>query len=56
MFATPWTIQSSEFSRPKYWSGSPFLFSEDLPNPGMEPRSLTLHVDSLPAETQGKPM
>ena len=26
--ATPWTIQSMEFSRPEYWSGSPF------PSPG----------------------
>ena len=21
LFATPWTIQSMEFSRPEYWSG-----------------------------------
>ena len=28
---------------------------EDLPNPGMEPRSPALQVDSLPAEPQGKP-
>ena len=27
----------------------------DLPNPGIEPRSLTLQADSLPAEPQGKP-
>ena len=27
----------------------------DLPNPGVEPRSPTLQVDSLPAEPQGKP-
>ena len=26
----------------------------DLPNPGIEPRSPALHVDSLPAEPQGK--
>ena len=26
----------------------------DLPNPGIKPRSPTLQVDSLPAETQGK--
>ena len=25
----------------------------DLPNPGMEPSSLTLQTDSLPAESQG---
>ena len=32
-----------------------FLFSEDLPNPGIEPRSPALQVDSLPAELPGKP-
>ena len=26
LFATPWTIQSVEFSRPEYWSGQPFCF------------------------------
>ena len=26
---------------------------EDVPNPGIEPRSSTLHMDSLPAEPQG---
>ena len=31
------------------------LFSGDLPNPGIEPRSPPLQVDSLPAEPQGKP-
>ena len=29
LFATPWSIQSMEFSRPEYWSGEP--------NPGTEP-------------------
>ena len=32
-----------------------FPFSGDLPNPGIEPGSPTLQVDSLPAEPQGKP-
>ena len=54
-FATPWTIQSMEFSRPEYWSGWPFPSPEDLPNPGTEPRSPTLLEDSLPAEPPGKP-
>jgi len=31
-----------------------FPFSRNLPNPGIKPRSLTLQVDSLPAEPQGK--
>ena len=55
IFATPWTIQSMEFSRPEYWSGSSCLSSGDLPNPGIKHRSPTLQVDSLPAEPQGKP-
>ena len=32
-----------------------FPFSRGLPNPGIEPRSPALQVDSLPAEPQGKP-
>ena len=54
-FATPWTIQSMEFSRPEYWSGRPFLSPGALPNPGIKPRSPALQADSLPAEPQGKP-
>ena len=48
-------IQSMEFSRPEYWSGEPFPSPRDLPNPGIEPRSPSLQVDSLPAEPQGGP-
>ena len=44
-----------EFSRPEYWHGSPFSSPGDLPNRGIEPRSPTVQVDSLPAEPQGKP-
>ena len=55
LFATPWTIESMEFSRPEYWSGLPFPSPGDLPNPGTEPRSPTWQVDSLPAEPQEKP-
>ena len=44
-----------EFSRPEYWGGLPFPFPGDLPNPGIEPRSPALQVDSLPTEPQGKP-
>ena len=53
-FVTPWTKQSMEFSRPKYWSGKPFPSPGDLPNPGIEPRSPTFQVDSLPAQPPGK--
>ena len=52
---TPWTIQSTEFSRPDYWSGQPFPSPGDLPNPGIKPRSLALQADSLPTEPQGTP-
>ena len=38
------------------WSGLPVHFLEDLPNPGIKPRSLELQVDSLPSEPQGKPI
>ena len=55
LFATPWTIQSMEFSRPEYWSGYPFPSPGDLPDPMIEPRSPALQADSLPAEPQWKP-
>ena len=44
-----------ELSRQEYWSGEPFPSPGDPPNPGTEPKSPTLQVDSLPAEPQGKP-
>ena len=55
LFATPWTVAlqpplSIEFSRQEYWSGLPFLSQEDLPDPGIKPRSPTLQADSLPSE------
>ena len=55
LFATPWTIQFMDFSRPEYWSEQPFPSPGDLPNPGIEPRSPTLQAGSLPAEPQEKP-
>ena len=54
LFATLWTIQSMEFSRPGYWSGEPCPSPGDLPNPGIEPRSPASQADSLPAEPPGK--
>ena len=42
-------------SRPQYWSRSPCLPPGDLPNSGIEPRSPTLHVDSLLSELPEKP-
>ena len=47
---SPWGL-----SRQFYWSGLPCRPPGDLPNPGTEPRSPALQVDSLPAEAQGSP-
>ena len=46
LFAIPWTVAhqaplSVGFSRQEHWSGLPFPPPGDLPNPGMEPRSLS---------------
>ena len=46
---------SMDVSRPEHWSGEPIPSPGDLPNPGIEPRSPPLHVDSLPAKLLGKP-
>ena len=46
LFVTPWTVAnqaplSMGFPRQEYWSGSPFPTSRDLPDPEMEPTSLS---------------
>ena len=43
--ATPWTVAqqaplSMGFPRQDYWSGLPSLSQGDLPDPGIEPKSL----------------
>ena len=43
------------FSRQEYQSGLPCPPPEDLPNPGIEPRSPALQV-TLPSEPPGRPM
>ena len=43
------------FSRPEYWSELLFPSPGDLPNPGIQPRSPSLQVDSLPAGYKGSP-
>ena len=48
-------VKVTVMSRPESWSGQSFP-SGDLPNPGIEPSSPALQVDSLPAEPQGKPL
>ena len=61
LFATPRTVAcqaplSMGLSRQDYWSGLPFPFPEDLPDPGIEPGSCALQVDSLPSQLSGKPL
>ena len=41
-------------SRQEYWSGLPPPSPEDLPDPGIKPRSPELQVDSLLSESGGK--
>ena len=60
LFAIPWTVVnqaslSMGFSRQENWSGLPFPFSGDLPDPGIKPRSPALQADTLPSEPPGKP-
>ena len=45
LFVTPWTaacqaLLSVECSRQEYWSGLPYPTPGNLPNPGIQPRSL----------------
>ena len=59
--ATPWTLAyqappSMEFSRQEYWTGLPFTYLGNLPDPGIEPRSSALQADALPSEPLGKPV
>ena len=46
---------SMGFPRQEYWNGLPFPSPEYLPDPGIEPSSLSLQADSLPSELPGKP-
>ena len=39
----------------EYWSGLLFTFLGDLPDPGIEPRSLALQADSSSSEPPEKP-
>ena len=58
--AIPWTVArqaplSIVFPRQEYWSGLPFPSPWDLPDPGIQPRSPALQVDSLPLSHLGSP-
>ena len=61
LFAIPWTLTyqaplSMGFYRQEYWSGLPFPFLGDLPDPGIEARSPALQANALPSEPLGKPI
>ena len=52
VFATPWTIAHQDplsigFSRQEYWSGLPFPFPGDLPDPGIKLESPTFWPNVL---------
>ena len=52
---TPWTVAPQAplcmgFPKQEYWSKLSFPPLGDLSNPGIEPGSPTLQVDSLPCE------
>ena len=60
-FATPWTVAhqaplSMRFPRQEYWCGLPFPSPGDLPDPGLEPMSPALAVDSLLLSHLGSPV
>ena len=63
LYVIPWTVAlqaplSMGFPKQEYWSGLPFPFPRDLPNPGiksMSPLSPALQTDSLPSKPLGKP-
>ena len=56
----PWIVAcqaplSMGFSKQEYWSGSPFSFPGNLPDPGIKPRYPVLQAGSLPSKLPGKP-
>ena len=56
---TPWTVPHQaplfmELPQQECWSGEAVPPPGDLPDPGVEPRSLALRADSLPSEPRGK--
>ena len=61
LFETPCTAVCQAplfmgFPRQEHWSGLPFPSPEDLPNPGIEPRSPPLAVGFFTTVPPGKPL
>ena len=59
LYVTPWTVAhqaplSMGFPRQEYWSGWQFSSPGDLSDPGIEPRSPALQMDSSSTELWGK--
>ena len=59
-FGTPWSLACQAllplgFLRQEYWSGLPFPFPGDLPNPGIEPTFPSLVGGFFTTEPLGKP-
>ena len=60
LFVTPWTVAhhdplSMGFSMQEHWSGLPFPFPGDLPDPGIKPMSTTLVSRFFTTELPGEP-
>ena len=59
-FSTPQTVAYQAPSglgiSQEYWSGLPFPFPGDLPDPGIEPRSPRLQAEALTSVPPGKPL
>ena len=56
LLTTPWAYLSMGFPRQEYWSGLPFPIPVDLSDPGIEPVSPALQVDSLPLSHWRRPI
>ena len=54
MAGNPTGSLSMEFSRQEFWSGLPFPFPGDLPDPGIKPESPALQAYSLPFKLLGE--
>ena len=50
LYVSHQTHMSMEFSRQEYWSGLPFPFLGDLPDPGIEPGSPAFQPNALTSE------